>query len=319
MSILVLGSNGLAGSAVKRYFLKHSQEELICVGSRSELDLRDYNSLKEVFYNKSINGIIVCAARVGGIGANKSYPFEFLNDNLIIQSNIFELVKLNKIKKVIFLGSSCIYPTDCLTPIKEEYLSMDGVHPLHEPYAIAKMVGFKSSEYLNQEYGLDCRSLMPTNLFGPNDNYHAEDSHVVPALIRKISTAVSNNHEDVVIWGSGKVYRDILHSDDLAAAIFKVYNASKYDWKNALKNGPSFLNVGSGSELQIIEIAKIIGKILKFEGSFINDLSKPDGTVSKLLDVTKLKSLGWKPQFSIESALKDAVYDYQKNEKYLRK
>lgn len=313
MSVLILGANGLAGSAVTRHFRKYSDKSLVCVGSRNELDLRNFSALEKLFSSNNFEGIIFCAARVGGIGANQSYPFEFLNDNVMIQSNIFELVKKYKVEKTIFLGSSCIYPVGTKLPIKEEYLKMDGVHPLHEPYAIAKMVGFKSSEYLNKEYGLDCRSLMPTNLFGANDNYHQLDSHVVPALIRKVATAVLNHHEDVVLWGTGKVFRDILFSDDLASAIFTIYNAEKTEWEKATYGGPSFLNVGSGTEHTIIEIAEKIGKILNFRGKFINDLSKPDGTQSKLLDISRIQSLGWKPEISLEKGLKKTVSDYQKN------
>lgn len=318
MSILILGSGGLTGSAVKRYFEKYAAKTIVCVASRSELDLKNFTAVGEFFQKHKFDGVIICAARVGGIGANQKYPFEFLNDNLIIQQNIFEMVKKYRIPRVIFLGSSCIYPTDTPLPIKEEYLSMDGVHPLHEPYALAKMSGFKSAEYLNKQYNLDCRCLMPTNLFGPNDNYHLSDSHFIPALIRKICDAHDGERDSFILWGSGNVSRDVLFSDDLAAAIFTTYFATKDDWRDATNGGPSFLNVGSGREYKIREIADMICEIIDYKGSVRHDLKKPDGTKSKLLDTRRLRSLGWEPNYDIKNALEVTIEDYRLNKQTLR-
>lgn len=318
MSILILGSGGLTGSAVKRRFEKYAEQSIVCVASRSELDLKNFCAVDEFFKKYKFEGVIICAARVGGIGANQKYPFEFLSDNLIIQQNIFEMVKKHRIPRVIFLGSSCIYPTNAPLPIKEEYLSMDGVHPLHEPYAIAKMSGFKSAEYLNRQYGLDCRCLMPTNLFGRNDNYHPSDSHFIPALIRKICDANDDELDHFILWGSGNVSRDVLFSDDLASAIFKTYFAEKDDWEDATNGGPAFLNVGSGQEYKIREIADMICALTGFKGSIRHDFTKPDGTKSKLLDTRRLRSLGWKPAYDLKEALKITIEDYQLNKWALR-
>lgn len=318
MTILILGSGGLTGSAVKRRFEADVTQPLVCVASRSELDLKNFFEVDKFFKKNNFEGVVICAARVGGIGANQRYPFEFLSDNLIIQQNIFEMVKKYRVPRTIFLGSSCIYPLNTPLPIKEEYLSMDGVHPLHEPYALAKMAGFKAAEYLNGQYGLDCRCLMPTNLFGVNDNYHSFDSHFIPALIRKIYDAKKNGLDHFTLWGSGNVSRDVLFSDDLASAIYTTYFSDKSEWESAVGNGPQFLNVGSGQEYRVIDIANIICDIIGFRGTIKHDLSKPDGTKSKLLDIKRIKSLGWKPEYNIRDALKITIEDYQINKSKLR-
>ena len=319
MTILILGSGGLTGSAVKRRFEADGAQPLVCVASRSELDLKNFFEVDKFFKKNNFEGVVICAARVGGIGANQRYPFEFLSDNLIIQQNIFEMVKKYRVPRTIFLGSSCIYPLNTPLPIKEEYLSMDGVHPLHEPYALAKMAGFKAAEYLNRQYGLDCRCLMPTNLFGVNDNYHSFDSHFIPALIRKICEAKNNGRDHFILWGSGNVSRDVLFSDDLASAIYTTYFSEKADWQKAINDGPPFANVGSGREYTIRQIADIICEIVGYKGSIRNDLTKPDGTKSKLLDTQRINSLGWTPSYNIEEALALTVEDYQLNQKTLRK
>ena len=313
--IFIAGSNGMVGKALTRAFKKKNYLNLL-TPSRRELDLFNFVDVHNWFLEKQPSVVIIAAAKVGGILANSEYPFEFLIENLKIQNNLIEIASSNKVKRLLFLGSSCIYPRDSIQPIKEEYLLNGLLEKTNESYAIAKIAGLKLCESLRFEYKFDSISVMPTNLYGPGDNYDLRTSHVLPALIRKFSLAKKFSKENVVCWGTGMPMREFLHVDDLAdACIFLLEK-----WNPFLDNAPTdskgnklnHINIGSGKEISIENLATKISKILNYRGKIIWDNSKPDGTPRKILDISNLNKLGWSSKINLEDGLKDTIKEFNK-------
>ncbi len=296
--IYVAGHNGMVGSALVRKLEKKGYQNIVTRLS-SQLDLRDQQQVNNFFKEEQPQFVFLAAARVGGINANNIYRADFLYDNLMIESNVIHASYKSNVKKLLFLGSSCIYPKFAPQPLKEEYLLTGLLEHTNEPYAIAKIAGIKLCDAYRAQYGCNFISVMPTNLYGPNDNYDLENSHVLPALLRKIITAKKENASCVEIWGTGKPFREFLYVDDLAEACF--YLIKNY-------NEPTLINVGTGKDISIMDLALLIKKITGFQGEIKNDPSKPDGTPRKLMDVNKINSLGWQASVSLEDGIK-LVYD----------
>lgn len=295
--IYVAGHRGMVGSAILRGLRNNGFENLIFRKS-SELDLRDQAAVNEFFRKERPEYVFLAAAKVGGILANNIYRGDFLYENLMIQTNTIHAAYKNGVKKLMFLGSSCIYPKLAPQPLKEEYLLTGLLEPTNEPYAIAKIAGIKMCDAYRAQYGCNFISAMPTNLYGPNDNYDLQNSHVLPALIRKFLTAKKNNDPSVILWGTGAPLREFMHADDLAAAcLFLMDNF----------NDEGFVNVGTGEDLPIRELAEIIKNIVGYEGDIIQDTTKPDGTPRKLMDVSKLHAMGWQHQISLEDGIRRVV------------
>ena len=314
--IFIAGSNGMVGSSIKRALLKNPFNQTnkflnLLTPSRLELDLLDSISVQNWFKKEKPNIVILAAAKVGGIHVNSKYPTEFLLENIKIQTNVIEAAMREGVRRLLFLGSSCIYPKYATQPIKEEELLNGYLEKTNESYAIAKITGIKLCEALRKQYNFDAISLMPTNLFGPNDNYHPLNSHVVPGLIRKFSIAKRDNLSSVTCWGSGLVSRELMHVDDLAeAVIFCLENwfPSEIDAPKDNSGNPlNYLNVGTGKDILIRELAKKIAEIIKFEGKIIWDKNMPDGTPRKVLDISRLKKLGWKSKTDLTSGLTNTI------------
>lgn len=300
--IYVAGHRGLVGSAIIRNLIKQGYNNLI-TKTRQELNLLDTQAAAEFFKKEKPEYIFLAAAKVGGIMANKTYPAQFIYENLQIQNNIIHQSYLNGVKKLLFLGSSCIYPRECPQPIKEEYLLTGPLEPTNEPYAIAKIAGIKMCQSYNREYGTNFISVMPTNLYGPNDNFDLANSHVLPALIRKFHEAKINSSESVKVWGTGNPKREFLHVDDLATAC--VFLMNNYD-------SSEIINIGTGIDILIRELVEIIKNIIGFKGKIKWDTTKPDGVSRKLLDVSKIHKLGWKHKINLEEGIK-MTYEWYKN------
>lgn len=304
-NIFIAGHNGMVGSAIARNIEKvHHKNNLIIKKSKSELDLLIQNDVNSFFNKSDINQVYIAAAKVGGIFANNTYPANFIYQNLMIQANIIEASFQNQIDKIVFLGSSCIYPKYADQPIKEEFLMTGPLETTNEPYAIAKIAGINLCNSYNRQFGTDYRSLMPSNLYGIGDNYHPDNSHVIPALIRRFHYAKVNDVPLVEIWGTGKPMREFLYVDDLAEACTFVMNLSNDIFKNFLDSSYTHLNVGSNEEISISELASLISSVIGYNGRIGFDKSKPDGTPRKLLDSSKINNLGWKPKVSLEEGLK---------------
>ena len=300
MTIVVAGATGLAGSAIVRAFEKAGKE---VVGiNRSVVDLLDLPATKKFLKDVAPSMVIDAAARVGGIGANNAFPVEFLTDNIRIQSNLMDAAHEAKVERFIFLGSSCIYPRDCAQPIKEEYLMTGPLEITNSAYAIAKIAGIELINSYRKEYGHKWISLMPTNLYGPNDNFELQGSHVLPAFIRRFVEATEKNAPTETLWGTGAPKREFLHVDDLANAV--LIASEKYD-------SSMHLNIGSGQDLSIKELAELVADIAGYKGEIKWDSSKPDGTPRKVLDVTKAKSLGWSPAISLRDGIASAMNWYK--------
>jgi len=300
--IFIAGHNGMVGSAIERKFRQEGFENILTFSSK-ELDLRNQSSVDEFYKKEKPDFVILAAAKVGGIHANDKYKAEFIYDNLMIESNVIHFAYENNVKKLLFLGSSCIYPKHSPQPIKEEYLLSGYLEPTNKPYAIAKIAGIELCKSYREQYGCNFISAMPTNLYGTNDNYHFEISHVIPALLRKVVLAKKNNDPFVTVWGSGKPKRDFLNVDDLADACFllmKEYNESEP------------INIGSGSDISIIQLIHIIREEIDYNGEVKFDTSKPDGTMLKLLDISKIKSLGWNPKIKIREGIRKAIKEIEK-------
>ena len=304
--ILILGARGMVGSAIKRQLLLQGAESLLTPSSK-DLNLTRQVDVDEYFKTHKPDFVFMAAAKVGGIHANNTYRADFISDNLLIAANVTKACHDFKVKRLQFLGSSCIYPKLCPQPIKEEYLLTGELEPTNEPYAIAKIAGLKLAENYKKQYGDDFHSLMPTNLYGPGDNYHPENSHVIPALIRRMSETIEQNLKTFTVWGTGTPRREFLHVDDLARACVHVMMMPKveFDW----------MNVGCGNDLSIGELATLIAKIMGFKGELVFDTTKPDGTPRKLLDISKISSLGWSPQISLEDGLRGAIEDFKSQSK----
>ncbi|MBK9291153.1 MAG: GDP-L-fucose synthase [Bacteroidetes bacterium] len=310
--IFVAGSTGMVGSAIVRKLKSEGYSNIVGTFRNRlprytqgveyhKVDLLDQQQVKEFYYKVKPDYVFDAAAKVGGILSNNIYRADFLYENLQIQNNIIHNAYQFGVKKLLFLGSSCIYPKMAPQPIKEEYLLTGPLEYTNEPYAVAKIAGLKMCENYNLQYGTNFISAMPTNLYGPADNYDLQNSHVLPALIRKFHEAKVNNHSEVVIWGTGKPRREFMHVDDLAAAcVFLMHNYT----------GNLHVNVGTGTDISIGELAELIKTIVGFEGKLVNDTSKPDGTPRKLLDVSRLTELGFRPAISLEEGIKDAYRDF---------
>lgn len=302
--IYVAGHRGMVGSAVVRALRARGCDNLL-VRTKSELDLCDSQAVREFFATEQPEIVIVAAARVGGIYANSTYPAEFLHENLASAHNVIHEAWKHDARRLLFLGSSCIYPREAPQPMTEECLLTSPLEPTNEPYAIAKIAGLKLCQYYRKQYGVLFHSAMPTNLYGPGDNYHPENSHVMPALIRRFHEAVESGADTVTLWGSGTPRREFLHVDDLATALLLLLE---------IQNPPDWINAGYGSDVTIRELAEAIQRVTGFQGSLAWDASKPDGTMRKLMDNSKLSALGWKPQFDLEAGIRDAYADFLKGE-----
>jgi GDP-L-fucose synthase len=296
-SVYVAGHRGMVGSAIVRKLQQEGFNNIITRTS-SELNLTDQSAVAAFFAKEKPEYVILAAAKVGGILANNTYRAQFIYENLMIQNNVIHQSYLNGVKKLLFLGSSCIYPKMAPQPLKEEYLLSGYLEPTNEPYAIAKIAGIKMCEAYRSQYGCNFISAMPTNLYGPNDNYDLKNSHVLPALIRKFHTAKESRAAEVELWGSGKPMREFLHVDDLADACY--FLMQEY-------HGESFVNVGTGEDITIYDLALLVKKVVGFEGGIKLDPSKPDGTPRKLMDVSYLNSLGWKHRIGLEEGIR-SVY-----------
>jgi len=311
MKLFVAGHNGMVGSSVVRAINKQPQKFNVCVAEKDQLDLKNQKEVRDFFCDNKFDYVVLAAAKVGGIHANNSYPADFIFDNLQIQSNVIHSSYLSKVKKLVFLGSSCIYPKNADQPIKESELLSGKLEKTNEAYALAKISGLKMCEYYNKQYGTDFRSLMPTNLYGQNDNFNLENSHVLPALIRKFDDAKANRKKEVEIWGSGKPKREFLHVDDLATAILFLLECDQQVLKQALDEDIAHINVGTGKDIEISKLAKLVADIVGFNGDLKFNTNKPDGTMRKVLDVSKIHSLGWKHSIEIEEGIKD-TYEWYK-------
>ena len=299
--IFIAGHNGMVGSAIERKYRQEGFKNILTFSSK-ELDLRDQSSVDEFYKKEKPDFVILAAAKVGGIRANNKYKAEFIYDNLMIESNVIHFAYENNVKKLLFLGSSCIYPKHSPQPIKEEYLMSGHLEPTNKPYAIAKIAGIELCKSYREQYGCNFISAMPTNLYGTNDNYHFENSHVIPALLRKVVLAKKNNDPFVTVWGSGKPRRDFLNVDDLADACFLLMR--QYDESEPI-------NIGSGSDISITELIHIIMEEIGYNGEVKFDTSKPDGTMLKLLDISKVKSLGWTPKIKIREGIRKAIKEIE--------
>ena len=312
--IFVAGHKGMVGSAIVR-LLKNQDVEII-TKDRIELDLLNQGSVQKFFEHKKIDQVYLAAAKVGGIHANNSYPADFIYENLMVQTNIIHSAFLNGVKKLLFLGSSCIYPKYASQPMKEEELLAGKLEPTNEPYAIAKIAGIKMCESYNRQYGkshgIDYRSIMPTNLYGPGDNYHPEKSHVIPGLIYRFHKAKINNLESVTIWGTGTPMREFLYVDDLAQAAIHVMNVDKKIYDEQMSSEISHINVGSEQELTIKELAETIKEVINFKGTINFDSNKPDGATRKLLNSERINKLGFKPKTDLKDGLIKTYQDYLK-------
>jgi GDP-L-fucose synthase len=304
--IYIAGHRGMVGSALTRKLIAEGYQNLITKTS-AQLDLRNQQAVNQFFQTEKPTHVFLAAAKVGGILANNTYRGEFLYDNLMIQNNIINAAKDNGVEKLMFLGSSCIYPKLAPQPLKEDYLLTGELEPTNEPYAIAKIAGIKLCDGYRHQYGCNFISVMPTNLYGPNDNYDLEKSHVLPALIRKFHEAKKRGDESVTIWGTGSPRREFLHVDDLADACY--YLMQTY-------NEPGLVNIGTGEDIPIKDLALLIKDIVGFEGKLEHDLSKPDGTPRKLMDVSKLKAAGWTAKIGLKEGVERVYQELQKEAWY---
>ena len=312
--IFIAGHKGMVGSALVRHLQKQDIE--IIIKDRTQLDLLNQKDVQNLFKNEKIDQVYLAAAKVGGIYANDTYPAEFIYENLIIQANVIHFAFLNGVKKLLFLGSSCIYPKNANQPIKEEELLMGKLEPTNESYAIAKIAGIKMCESYNRQYGeshnIDYRSIMPTNLYGPGDNYHPKNSHVIPALINRFHEAKIKNLPVVTIWGTGMPKREFLYIDDMARASIYLMNIDKKKYEEQISPICSHINVGSSTDLTIKELAEIIREVVGFKGKINFDPTKPDGTLRKLIDSERINNLGFKNETSLKDGLIKTYKEYIK-------
>ena len=316
--IYVAGHRGMVGSAIVRELANQGQTNLV-VRTHAELDLTDQHAVRAFFASERPDQVYLAAAKVGGIHANNTYPAEFIYDNLMVQANVIHEAYKVGVQKLLFLGSSCIYPKAVRQPMREDALLSGILESTNEPYAIAKIAGIKLCESYNRQYGVDYRSVMPTNLYGAGDNYHPENSHVIPALIRRFHEAKVNLAPEVVIWGSGAPMREFLYVDDMAAASVYVMNLDKGLYDKHTEPMLSHINVGFGSDVTIKELAQTISEVIGYQGLISFDPTKPDGTPRKLMDSGRLNSLGWQAQVNLKDGLTKAYQDYLANSEVLRK
>ncbi|CAH0182458.1 GDP-L-fucose synthase [Pseudomonas sp. Bi70] len=303
--IFVAGHRGMVGSAIVRHLQSQGYQSIV-TAPRDGVDLVDAASVKRFFAEQRIDQVYLAAAKVGGIHANNQYPADFIYQNLMIEANVINAAHEAGVQKLLSLGSSCIYPKHAEQPMREEALLTGVLEPTNEPYAIAKIAGIKLCESYNRQHGRDYRSVMPTNLYGPHDNYHPENSHVIPALLRRFHEATLRGDDEVVIWGSGTPMREFLHVDDMAAASVHVMNLDEATYGAHTQPMLSHINVGTGQDCTIRELAETIARVTEFQGRLSFDSSKPDGTPRKLMDVSRLAKLGWTASIDLETGLRDA-------------
>jgi GDP-L-fucose synthase len=315
--IFVAGHRGMVGSAIVRQLQERGNCELV-LRTRSELDLTSQQAVAEFFKSEQIDEVYLAAAKVGGIIANNTYPADFIYENLMIECNIIHSAHVVGIQKLLFLGSSCIYPKLAEQPMAETALLTGALEPTNEPYSIAKIAGIKLCESYNRQYGRDYRSVMPTNLYGPHDNFHPENSHVIPALLRRFHEAKLNGDAQVVAWGSGKPMREFLHVNDMAAASIHVMELDKATYNANTEVMLSHINVGTGVDCTIRELVETVAKVTGFEGKIVFDASKPDGAPRKLMNVDRLAALGWQYTYTLEAGLKDAYQWFLDNQDSFR-
>jgi len=317
MRIYVAGHRGMVGAAIVRQLQARGGCELV-TRTHAELDLLSQEDVQQFFRDECIDQVYLAAAKVGGIHANNTYPAQFIYENLMMECNIVHAAHVAGVQKLLFLGSSCIYPKFAEQPMREDALLTGVLESTNEPYAIAKIAGIKLCESYNRQYGRDYRSVMPTNLYGPHDNFHPENSHVIPALLRRFHEAVLSNAEEVVIWGSGTPMREFLHVDDMAAASVYVMELDAVTYRANTQPMLSHINVGSGVDCTIRELAETIARVTGFKGRLGFDAGKPDGTQRKLMDVSRLRAMGWQADIGLEEGLQDAYRWFLENQDRFR-
>lgn len=311
-NIYVAGHRGMVGSAIVRG-LKDQGCENIITATHKELDLTRQAEVEDFFHSQKIDMVYLAAAKVGGIQANNTYPAEFIYKNLMIECNIIQAAHETDVQDLLFLGSSCIYPKMAEQPMREDALLTGPLEPTNEPYAIAKITGIKLCESFNRQFRRNYRSVMPTNLYGPNDNFHPENSHVIPALLRRFHEAVESGAKEVTVWGSGKPMREFLHVEDMARACVHVMELDSKTYEKFTSPMLSHINVGTGKDCSIRELAETVARVTDFRGEIRFDTSKPDGTPRKLLDISRIKALGWEPQIPLEEGLRSTYEWFVKN------
>ncbi|MCG7496858.1 GDP-L-fucose synthase [Vibrio sp. Of7-15] len=316
--VFVAGHRGMVGSAIVRQLSVEPGIEVI-TRNRDELNLLDTQAVSDFFFDNSIDQVYLAAAKVGGIVANNTYPAEFIYENLTIQNNIIHAAHISGVQDLLFLGSSCIYPKFAEQPMTEQSLLTGILEETNEPYAIAKIAGIKMCESYNRQYGRNYRSVMPTNLYGENDNFHPENSHVIPALIRRFHEAKLEKQPQVVAWGTGKPMREFLHVDDMAAASIHVMNLSQDLYQANTQPMLSHINVGTGVDCTIRELVETVAKVVGYQGEVVFDTTKPDGTPRKLMDVSRLARLGWSASITLENGLRDTYQWFLENQNNFRK
>jgi GDPmannose 4,6-dehydratase/GDP-L-fucose synthase len=317
MKIYVAGHRGMVGSAILRRLKAQGQDNIV-TRKHAELDLTDQVAVRAFMQTEKPDVVILAAAKVGGILANNSYPANFIYENLLIECNVIHQAFEAGVKRLLQLGSSCIYPKVVPQPMAEDALLTGTLEPTNEPYAIAKIAGIKLCESYNRQYGTDYRSVMPTNLYGPGDNFHPEDSHVLPALIRRFHEAARDGLDHVTIWGSGKPRREFLHVDDMAEASLFVLGLDKETYQANTEPMLSHINVGTGIDISILELAQMVAQVTGFQGAIVTDSSKPDGTMQKLMDVSRLARMGWRARTQLEDGIVDTFRWYLENAKTAR-
>jgi len=303
MRIFVAGHRGMVGGAIARKLATRGVE--VVTRTRAELDLTDQQTVRGFFAEAGVDGVVLAAAKVGGIHANNTYPADFIYENLMIECNVIHQAFASGVRRLLFLGSSCIYPRAVAQPMREDALLTDVLEPTNEPYAVAKIAGIKLCESYNRQHGTDYRSVMPTNLYGPGDNFHPENSHVMPALIRRFHEAVRSGADEVVIWGTGTPRREFLHVDDMAEASLFVFDLDKATYDANTEPMLSHINVGYGKDVTIGELAHLVAQVTGFTGEVVFDTGKPDGTMRKLMDSSRLGAMGWKPSVALADGVRD--------------
>lgn len=315
--VFVAGHSGMVGSSIVRKLKKEKTYDII-TRNRDELNLLSQNEVSNFFQAENIDQVYVAAAKVGGIVANNTYPANFIYENIMIQSNIIHSAHENDVNKLLFLGSSCIYPKLAKQPMTENSLLTGKLEETNEPYAVAKIAGIKLCESYSRQHSRDYRSVMPTNLYGPNDNFHLENSHVIPALIRRFHEAKKNKQKEIVVWGTGMAMREFLYVDDMAAACVYVMNLELSKYQEFTKPLLSHINIGTGIDCSIRELAETVAKVVKYNGKIKFDASKPDGTPRKLMDVSKLRSMGWQHEVSLSDGLSRTYEWFLLNQRNIR-
>jgi GDP-L-fucose synthase len=316
-TIFVAGHRGMVGAAIVKQLAKRTDVKII-TKTRSELNLTSQADVLKFFASNDIDEVYLAAAKVGGIHANNTYPAEFIYENLMIEANIIHAAHTSNVQKLLFLGSSCIYPKLAEQPMTEKALLTGTLEETNEPYAIAKIAGIKLCESYNRQYGRDYRSVMPTNLYGPNDNFHPENSHVIPALLRRFHEAAQRSDGEVVAWGSGNPMREFLHVDDMAAASIHVMELNAASYQDNTQPMLSHINVGTGEDCTIKELVETVAKVTGFQGKIVWDSTKPDGAPRKLMDVSRLHALGWKHTYNLENGLANAFQWFLENQDNFR-